>query len=397
LAIWLGFRRVRICIVYDCIYPHTVGGAERWYRNLAERLAADGHEVDYLTLRQWPEGEDAGVPGVRVIAVGPRMSLYGSGGRRRITPPLRFGLGVLAHLARHGRGYDAVHTASFPYFSLLAAGALKPLRRYRLVVDWHEIWTREYWREYLGWLGGAAGWQVQRLCLRIPQRAFCFSRLHERRLREAGLRGGLTVLRGEYEGGPGLLVPAREPPTVVFAGRHIPEKRVPTLVPAIARARERIPNLRCEILGDGPDRDEVIRRVRREGLEEVIDVPGFVPVERVEQSLASALCLVLPSRREGYGLVVVEAASTGTPSVVVEDPDNAATEFIQDGVNGYVASSAADRDLAEAILRVVEAAPGLRDSTLAWFEGNLKELSLTGSLDEVARAYAEAGTASVRR
>ena len=33
---------VRICIVYDCLYPYTVGGAERFYRNLAERLAADG-------------------------------------------------------------------------------------------------------------------------------------------------------------------------------------------------------------------------------------------------------------------------------------------------------------------------------------------------------------------
>src|SRR5262249_48379662 len=44
---------VRICIVYDCLYPHTVGGAERWYRNLSERLADEGHDVTYLTLRQW--------------------------------------------------------------------------------------------------------------------------------------------------------------------------------------------------------------------------------------------------------------------------------------------------------------------------------------------------------
>src|SRR5262249_13225755 len=161
------------------------------------------------------------------IAVGPRMELYGRDGRRRIGPPLRFGLGVLAHLARHGRSYDAVHTASFPYFSLLAAGALRPVRGYRFVVDWHEIWTREYWREYLGALGGAVGWRVQKLCVLIPQRAFCFSRLHERRLREEGFRGPLTVLRGQYAGGPGALVEARRPPTVVFAGRHIPEKRVP--------------------------------------------------------------------------------------------------------------------------------------------------------------------------
>jgi glycosyltransferase involved in cell wall biosynthesis len=378
---------VRICIVYDCIYPHTVGGAERWYRNLAERLAADGHEVDYLTLRQWPEGEDAGVPGVSVIAVGPRMSLYGRDGRRRIAPPLRFGLGVLMHLARHGSRYDAVHTASFPYFSLLAAGALRPLRRYRLVVDWHEIWTRKYWCEYLGRAGGAVGFRVQQLCVRIPQRAFCFSRLHERRLREEGLRGELTVLRGEYAGGPGSLVAARKPPTVVFAGRHIPEKRVPALVPAIARALERIPDLRCEILGDGPDREEVLRRVRNAGLEKSVDVPGFVSAERVEQALASALCLVLPSRREGYGLVVVEAASTGTPSVVVADDDNAATEFIEDGVNGYVARSASPGDLADAVSLVRQEGARLRESTFSWFTAHREGLSLASSLDTVVSTY----------
>ena len=49
---------MRICLVYDCLFPHTVGGAERWYRSLAERLAADGHEVTYLTLRQWDRGTD---------------------------------------------------------------------------------------------------------------------------------------------------------------------------------------------------------------------------------------------------------------------------------------------------------------------------------------------------
>src|SRR3954451_1195941 len=116
-------ERLRVCLVYDCLFPHTVGGAERWYRNVGERLAAEGHEVTYLTLRQWPRGADAGVPGVRVLAVGPRMGLYAASGRRRIGPPLVFGLGVLWHLARRGARYDVVHTASFPYFGLLAAGA----------------------------------------------------------------------------------------------------------------------------------------------------------------------------------------------------------------------------------------------------------------------------------
>src|SRR5215207_661414 len=132
---------MRICLVYDCLFPHTVGGAERWYRNLALRLAADGHDVTYLTLRQWRRGERADLPGVLVISAGPRMRLYRGAGERRIAPPLVFGAGVLWHLLRHGRRYDVVHTASFPYFSLLAAGLLRRAAGFRLVVDWFELWS----------------------------------------------------------------------------------------------------------------------------------------------------------------------------------------------------------------------------------------------------------------
>ena len=113
---------VRVCLVYDCLFPYTVGGGERWYRAVAERLAAEGHAVTYLTLRQWPRGERPDLPEVRVVAVGPWLRLY-TGGRRRVLPPLVFGAGVFWHLLRHRRDYDAVQTANFPFFSLLAAGA----------------------------------------------------------------------------------------------------------------------------------------------------------------------------------------------------------------------------------------------------------------------------------
>jgi glycosyltransferase involved in cell wall biosynthesis len=372
---------VHVCIVYDCVYPSTVGGAERWYRNLAQRLAADGHEVTYLTLRQW-EVAPPDVPGVRVLAVGPRMELYVAG-RRRVLPPLVFGLGVLLHLLRHGRRYDVVHTASFPYFSLLAAGLLRRRRGYGLVVDWHEVWTREYWLEYLGPVGGRLGWRVQRSCLRLTQRAFCFSRLHESRLRAAGLRE-VVVLPGQY-------VPAGEPaaplaaePVVVFAGRLIPEKRAPALVAAVEEARKHAPSLRLELYGDGPDRAEVGRAVTRR---EWATAPGFVPRERVQAGLRRALCLALPSRREGYGLVVVEAAAQGVPSVVVRGPDNAAAELVEEGVNGAVAASAGSSELSAAILRVHEAGPALRESTAAWYRRNADALSLERSLAAVLAAY----------
>jgi glycosyltransferase involved in cell wall biosynthesis len=376
---------VRVCIIYDCLYPYTIGGAERWYRNLAERLAASKHDVTYLTLRQWPRGEQPEIPGVRVVAVGPRMELY-AGGRRKIRPPLVFGMGVLFHLFRRGRRYDVVHTASFPYFSLLAAGVTRCLHGFRLIVDWHEIWTREYWREYLG-RAGSLGWWIQRRCVRIPQRAFCFSRLHQRRLVEEGFRGEVGVLEGEYAGTLEAAPPVPAEEVVVFAGRHIPEKRVLAIPPALVEARKRLPGLHAQIFGDGPDRPRLLELIRELGLEDAIDAPGFVESERVQDALRRALCLLLPSRREGYGLIVVESSAAGTPSVVSAGPDNAATELVSDGENGFVAASAEPDAVAEAIVRIHEAGFPLREATAAWFAQNARRLSLESSLDAVLEAY----------
>jgi glycosyltransferase involved in cell wall biosynthesis len=376
---------VHICLVYDCLYPYTVGGGERWYRALAERLAQEGHDVTYLTLRQWEPGEEPSIPGVNVVAVGPRFELYFEG-RRRIGPALHFGRGVLRHLLRQGRGYDVVHCASTPFFALLAAGLARRRGRYRLLVDWIEVWTLRYWREYLGRLMGTIAWIVQRLATRVGERAFCFSRLHERRLRKEGFRGPIEVI-GVYTGPLDRPDPAPADPMVVFVGRHIPEKGVLALPATLARARERLPELRAQILGDGPLRDEVQRLVHEQGLDDAISMPGFVSEEHRREAVRHALCLALPSTREGYGLVIVEAAALGTPSVVVDGPDNAAVELIEDGVNGVLAPSAEPDELSAAILRVHEAGDALRVSTANWFEQNAHRLSLESSLETVIKAY----------
>ena len=376
---------MRICLVYDLLYPQTVGGAERWYRNVALRLAEEGHDVTYLTMRHWDAATKPDLPGVRVVAVAGRMPLY-TGGRRRITPALVFGFGVLRHLVRHGRRYDVVHTASFPYFSLLAAAAVRPFARYRIVVDWHEFWTRDYWREYLGRLGGRFGWQVQELCLRVPQRAFCFSRLVERRLLAEGAHGGVTVLEGQFEGEPAA-APLPAEPMVVFAGRHIPEKDPVAVVYAVAKARETIPDLRGAIYGDGPERPKVLAAIAEHGLEGVVEAPGFVDEEVIEDALARALCLVLPSRREGYGLVVVETLSKGTPVVLVQGEDNASTELVADGENGFLADDPSAPELAVAVVKVGAGGESLRDSTLAWFTRSADRLSIERSVETVAGAY----------
>ena len=77
-------------------------------------------------------------------------------------------------------------------------------------------------------------------------------------------------------------------------------------------------------------------------------------------------------------------------AIVVAGEDNAATELIEEGVNGFVAPSASPRDLADAIVRVWEGGPELRRSTAEWFGRNAERLSLEHSMTTVLEAYSSA-------
>jgi glycosyltransferase involved in cell wall biosynthesis len=376
---------MRVCLVFDCLYPHTVGGAERWYRNLAEDVARRGHTVTYLTLLQWDPDTGAEVPNVDVVAVAGRAELYAHG-RRSIGAQLRFGFGVFGHLLRHGGRYDVVQTPAL-HLSLLAVLVARPFRRFSLVVDWFEVWTRDYWLDYLGGFAGRLGWWGQRISARAKHHALCFSRRHSRRLEEMGYSGEITLLEGLLSPGLEAFEPVPAESTVVFAGRLIPEKQATAIVPAVALARERVPELRATIFGDGPEREALLRLIDESGLDGAVRAPGFVAGELVEDAVKRALCLVFPSKREGYGLVVVEAAAVGTPTVVVDAPDNAAVELVEDGVNGFVAKSAEPEELGNAIVRAHEAGPALRESTAAWFRRNRERLSVGSSVERVLVVY----------
>jgi glycosyltransferase involved in cell wall biosynthesis len=390
-----GVRSLRIAMVYDCLFPHTIGGFERWFRAVAQRLASR-HRVTYLTRTQWDAGKGPDrPPGVEVIALGGGRQLYAGAGRRRIVPPLRFGLAVLAHLTRNRRRYDVVHTCSFPYFPLLSAAVAKAAGGPPVVTDWIEVWPREYWRDYLGWAGGAAGAAVQRLCIALTGPCFTLSTLTAASLREHGYRGQPVVLHGIYDG-PVLPPPAQvqRDPVVVYVGRHIPEKQVSMIPEAVALARRQLPGLRGLIFGDGPERRRVLDEIARLRLDGAIECPGFAPWPEIDCAMRAANCLLLPSRREGYGLVVVEAAARGTPSVVVAGAENAATSLVESGVNGYVVPTANPAALAEAIVKVHAAGPALVQSTYGWFREHARQLSVDSSVAQIEEVHSSiaAGT-----
>ena len=123
-----------------------------------QRLVAEGHEVTYLTLRQWDRGERR--TSTRASACSRRTAdgaVYGPArAATALLPPLVFGAGVLSHLLRHRRHYDVMHTARSPTSrcsrpAWRGRSALRPGGRLARGLE------RDYWRDYLGRLGGRIG------------------------------------------------------------------------------------------------------------------------------------------------------------------------------------------------------------------------------------------------
>ena len=103
---------------------------------------------------------------------------------------------------------------------------------------------------------------------------------------------------------------------LVSVGSLAPHKGIDTALEAVARARDAVEAYR--IVGDGPERERLETLARSLGIDDLVTFAGVA--DDVEPHLHWAHGLLVPSRREGFGLVAVEALSTGLPVIAADVP-----------------------------------------------------------------------------
>jgi glycosyltransferase involved in cell wall biosynthesis len=349
-------------------------------------------EVSYLTRRQWDE--PPAIPGIHVVAVSDRSELYDAQGRRKVIPTLRFGVGLFRWLVRHRRRFDVIQVANFPFWSILAVRAALAGTGVRVVVDWFEIWSGAFWRSYAGKVMGTVGCAVQRCCLALSPTIVVLSPSNAERLGATGRRDTPIVLAGllppEVESGDtGKGCTRVSSPLVLFAGRHISDKGV-DLLPSVFAAVDRMaPGLRFVIAGDGPLRRWVTEECSRLELGSKVGVVGFVSDEELARLLSEASCVVVPSRREGYGFMPVDAMGRGTPVVTAGFEENLAVANIEAGRNGFVAAPPTAEEMAKAIVAVVALGPTLRETTLDWYQDHAPTKTVVCSVRQMVGLHSE--------
>src|SRR5690606_21951926 len=141
---------------------------------------------------------------------------------------------------------------------------------------------------------------------------------------------------------------------VVIVGRMVGSERYKghdQLLEAWPLVRAACPDARLICVGEGDDVPRLQEKARECGVADAVVFTGFVDDEQKRAIYSRAALLAMPSRREGFGLVYLEAMAAGLPCVA--SPHDAAAEVVVDGTTGFLVAPD-DRDgLASAIVRLL--------------------------------------------
>lgn len=344
-------RLERVAFVSDSVYPYNKGGKEKRLHEITKRLVKDGRQVDIYTMKWWKGPKNLRTAdGVYLHGITRLRPLY-TGERRSIGQAIWFSLACLKLITRR---FEVVDVDSMPFFPLFSVRLVCWLKRKKMHATWHEVWGKEYWHNYMGGPSGYLGAAIEALAMKTPDVVISNSDHTTRRLRQAGMKKQIATVPLGVDVDNILTAPAHDLQSdIVFVGRLLENKNVDLLVDAVSLVKRAKHDIRCIIVGDGPERPRLEQQVAELQLENNITFFNFIEDHNELYSLMkSSKMLVQPSTREGFGLVVVEANACGIPVITTSHEHNAARDLIIEGENGFLTRVNA-RDLAAQIRKIL--------------------------------------------
>lgn len=328
-------ERLHVAFLTPTFHPE-VGGAETYTRWVLAGLASRGHRVWALAGAAPGLPRSGEVGGVTVLREGPRRG-EGVAGRARWLPSF-------ARAAARRLDLAPPDVLLAQYSALLAAARYAHSRRLPLVALVHDVYGLRESLRHRGVLAGLARYAASdRALSRLRPRAVVAvseaTAAGVRRLTTAPVvvaRPGADHVPEGPDPDPGSL-------QVLFVGRPVASKGLRDALRAVELARGAIPGLRLLVAGGG--------RGAADG--------GPLGEEELDRAFRSSALLLFPSRREGWGLAVTEAAARGLPYVAYDVPAVREQHRILGG--GLLVPPGDVPGLAAAVRRLL-ADPGLRRS-----------------------------------
>ena len=143
-----------------------------------------------------------------------------------------------------------------------------------------------------------------------------------------------------------------ESPTFVYFAGMRKYKRPDEAVKIFIKLREEIPEAMLTIIGSGPELTEVKKLVEANHLYDSVTFTGRIPDEKLEEIVSSSWVNFHTSQTEGWGLSILEASASGTPTVAYSVPG--VVDTVEDGVNGFKVRDNDIEAFVDAVLRILK-------------------------------------------
>ena len=172
--------------------------------------------------------------------------------------------------------------------------------------------------------------------------------------------------------------------TVVYVGRCDENKNVLALVKIMLTTGLFSEGYRLSLTGGGPEVGRILDFIRKEGLQEAVEVHPFA--RDVISAYQRGSIFALTSRSEGFGLCLIEAMALGLPCVAFDVPSGP-REIIRHGVNGYLIRVDDEFEFAAAIRNI--------ESDYECFADAAKRTASSFSAETTGRKWSETLTAGM--
>lgn len=291
--------RILILTWRDLANP-AAGGAEVYTEQVAKRWAAQGHQITLFAAAVADRPIVEKVDGYTVVRGGNRYTVY----RRARTWWRTLG---------QYQGFDLV----IDMINTVAFEAHTWIKDVPTVAFIHQT-CEEIWAHNAPWPASLLGrYVLEPKWLRSyrDQHVLAVSESTKASVECFGVHNVTVVPEGFEPPVSVPNVPKQQRPTLVWCARHVPYKRPLDAIAAFRIAARQVPDLQLWMIGGGPDL-ETVRAAAPEG----VTVFGRVDEAEKNRLMAAAHLHIATSVREGWGLVVTEAAAVGTPTIAYDVP-----------------------------------------------------------------------------
>ncbi len=310
------------------------GGSEVYVERMAAAAAAHGHDVTLFTAAYPGSAKSEERDGYRIVRRGGRFTVY----------PWGAALYLTRRLGRPDVLVDVQNGIPF--------GAARYARRAKVLMLVHHV-HRENWPAALGPRLARLGWWIEsrlapRMCRGRPYLTVSESTRGE--LAQLGVDAARTrIVYNAVDPLESAADVRRSPtPSLCVLGRLVPHKRVELALACAARLLPEFPDLTVTVVGQGWWEPRLRETAEQLGITASVVFTGWLDEQAKHDVLARSWVMALPSAKEGWGIVVMEAAQHGVPTVAFREAGGL-SESVLEGVTGILVDNVDTDAFTEAV------------------------------------------------